>query len=108
LGPIKIKDGLFMGDQLAAKVTLKAYRTLNLSLAIKLHISLTLSPKRSPISMNASAFSISLSIGHKKKKMYVSSYLDFRQKEYCSFRNLFFCGVGDVGRRELFDSFPTW
>lgn len=31
LGPVKIKDGLFMGDQLAAKVLLALFRILNLS-----------------------------------------------------------------------------
>ncbi len=31
LGPIKIKDGLFMGDQLAAKVRLLTLRTSNSS-----------------------------------------------------------------------------
>jgi hypothetical protein len=35
LGPIKIKDGLFMGDQFAAKVKIDLNRTLNSSSATK-------------------------------------------------------------------------
>lgn len=77
LGPVKIKDGLFMGDQFAAKVTEVWSRISNSSSATKSLISLTLSQKAFLISMNALEFSISLFIGQKEKKMYTTRHLDF-------------------------------
>lgn len=70
LGPIKIKDGLFMGDQFAAKVFVDLPRTSNLSLAIKLHISSIPYPKIYLIYTNDLEFNTFQSIGLKKKKMY--------------------------------------
>lgn len=37
LGPIKIKDGLFLGDQLAARVSIISHRTSSSSSPIKSH-----------------------------------------------------------------------
>ena len=74
LGPIKIKDGLFMGDQLAAKVPVYPPRTSSSSSATKSPTSSTPSPKQSPTSTNASGFSTSQSTGPKKRKMYPSTY----------------------------------
>lgn len=77
LGPIKIKDGLFMGDQLAAKVHLLALRISNSSSPIKLHTSSILSQKAFLISMNVLEFSIFRCTGLRRKKTYFSTDVDF-------------------------------
>ena len=70
LGPIKIKDGLFMGDQLAAKVVLSPHRISNSSLATKLHTSSIQSPKQSLIFTNDSVYNIFLCTGLRRRKTY--------------------------------------
>ena len=69
LGPIKIKDGLFMGDQLAAKVQHLLPRISNSSSAIKSPTSSTQSPKPYPTCTSALAYSISQSTGPRNRKM---------------------------------------
>jgi len=78
LGPIRVKDGLFIGDQLAAKVTTITLRTSNSSSAIRLPMSSIQSQKSFPISTNALAYSISLYIGLRGNKMYLRDHEDFR------------------------------
>lgn len=70
LGPIKIKDGLFMGDQFAAKVCTHPLRISNLSSAIKLRMSSIRSRKVFLIYTNALEFNTFRFIGLRRKKMY--------------------------------------
>lgn len=71
LGPVKIKDGLFMGDELAAKVINNRYARISiLSSAIKSRISSTPFQKQFPICTKDLAYNIYQCIGPKTSKMY--------------------------------------
>ena len=108
LGPIKIKDGLFIGDQFAAKVTPNSSRTSNSLSAIKWPMSSILSLKASQTYTNASAFSIFLCIGRKRKKTYSFIQLDLWQKEQCPQGHILICGGGDVAGGELSNTLHVW
>lgn len=101
LGPIKIKDGLFMGDQLAARVHSPSPRTSSSSSPIKLRMSSTPSPRLSPTSTNALEYSTSQCIGPNAKKMYPPAHSDLRQEEQRAQRHFYLRGGSHGAGREL-------
>ena len=80
-GPVKIKDGLFMGDEVAAKVIFTLHRISNLSSAIRSPMSSTQSQKKYLTYGNDLASTTYQLIGLKISKMYFCHHQDLRQKK---------------------------